>query len=187
MRWLTITVAVMVCWVAGVNAAESADAFLGRSQAQWLADLKSQSASQRQLAAWALAQSPQVAAASLLEATAHDDPVVRYWAALGLAQRPATASANQFVKLLQDPSPAVRVVAAEACARGGNSSDALAVLSKSLADPQDAVRVQAISSLERLGPNAAPLKEQIEKATGDPSEYVKRISTRLLARLAAHP
>jgi HEAT repeat protein len=168
-------------------AAEPAGDFLGKSQAQWVADLKSESASQRHLAAWALAQPPHAAAATLLEATAHDDPVVRYWAALGLARRPAAASADQFVKLLQDPSPAVRIVAAEACARRGNSSDALEALSTSLADPQEAVRVQAISSLERLGPKSAPLKPQIEKATGDASEYVKRISTRLLARLAAMP
>jgi hypothetical protein len=44
---------------------------------------------------------------------------------------------------------------------------------------------QAISSLERLGTKATPLKEHIEKASADDtSEYVKRISARLLGRLA---
>ena len=185
---LVATIGLLVAG-AGATAAEPTDAFLGKTQEQWGADLKSESASQRQLAAWALAQMPGVSLHSLLAAAAHDDPVVRFWATQGIARIPDADSERQFMKLLQDRSPAVRIAAADAIIRLGRSEDGvdagLHTLSTSLSDPQDAVRIQAISSLERLGAKAAPLKEQIEKATADSSEYVQRISARLLAKLAA--
>jgi HEAT repeat protein len=164
-------------------AADPAKSLLGKSAEQWQADLQSLSASQRHLAAWALAQMPNVAFDSLLNAIQHDDPVVRYWAVQGIARRPAADAADQVAALLADKSPSVRVAAAEACMRLDRAEGGLQVLAQCLIDPQDAVRIQAIASLERLGPKAAPLKAQIEQATGDTSEYVKRISTRLLTKL----
>jgi hypothetical protein len=54
---------------------------------------------------------------------------------------------------------------------------------QALSDPQEAARIAAIDSLARLGPLAAPAKQQIAAAASDSSEYVKRISARWLATL----
>jgi HEAT repeat protein len=59
----------------------------------------------------------------------------------------------------------------------------LAVLVESLSHPQDAVRMQAITALERWGEAARPALASLRKATADSSEYVKRIATRALAKL----
>jgi HEAT repeat protein len=130
---------------------------------------------------------------SLYDAASHDDPVVRHWAAVGLLHISQTVGLSfdvrkslyhKFLWMLDDKSPAVRLVAAEGLYKPFGHPDGFAVLIEALADPQEAVRIQAISSLERFGPTAAPLKEHIAKATAnDSSEYVKRISARLLARL----
>ena len=195
-RVTTLTVA-MFCGTACAIAAEPAKSFLGKTQEQWVADLKSELPAQRQLAAWAIAQSPPNPVNPLFDAAHHEDPIVRYWIAARLSQDAETLGPtsdarksiyNIFVRLLEDTSPAVRLTAAEGLAKTFPYPDAFAVLVEALSDPQEAVRIQAICSLERLGPKAAPLKEHIAKATAnDTSEYVKRISTRLLARLAATP
>ncbi len=170
-------------------AAEPADSFLGKSAEQWQAELKSKSASQRHLAAWALAQSPPMPVNLLFVAANDEDPVVRYWAVVGVSRigeddGPSKEIHFPLTLRLKDKSPSVRLVAAEGLAKIFGHVDGFGVLFEALADPQEAVRIQAISSLERLGPKAAPLKEHIAKATAnDTSEYVKRISARLLAKL----
>jgi hypothetical protein len=191
----TLTVA-MFCATACAIAAEPSEEFLGKTQEQWVADLKSESASQRQLAAWALAQPQWTAVNGILGAAHHEDPVVRYWAVVGLIRIGeksgdsmgivGKAIYNDFTSLLKDKSSPVRLVAAEGLAGIFGHPNGFATLFEALSDPQEAVRIQAISGLERLGPKAAPLKEHIAKATADDtSEYVKRISTRLLGRLTA--
>jgi HEAT repeat protein len=189
MRRLVIAACFGLCCCGdGALAAEPAGEFLGKSHEQWVAELKSESASQRHLAAWALAQSLPTLADPLFVAAQHGDPVVRYWGTVGIIR---TAERDGFTKefsvalasLFKDKSPAVRLAAAEGVARLGDDPAAIGALIEALADPQEAVRIQAIGSLERLGAKCAPLKEPIEKATsGDTSEYVQRISTRLLAR-----
>ncbi len=193
--WRVTVLTVAICSASACAiAAEPAEAFLGKTQQQWVADLKSESASKRHLAAWALAQSPpRFLVNSLYDAASHDDPVVRHWAAVGLLHISQTVGLSfdvrkslyhKFLWMLDDKSPAVRLVAAEGLYKPFGHPDGFAVLIEALADPQEAVRIQAISSLERFGPTAAPLKEHIAKATAnDTSEYVKRISMRLLARL----
>ena len=52
-----------------------------------------------------------------------------------------------------------------------------------MSDPQDAVRIQAIAALEKLGESARPGEATLRAATTDSSEYVKRISTRALIKL----
>ncbi|HUE71441.1 MAG TPA: HEAT repeat domain-containing protein [Pirellulaceae bacterium] len=183
-----ISIVAILCASACAIAAEPADVFLGKSPDQWLADLKSESASQRHLAAWALAQSPPSPVNPLFDAAFYEDAVVRYWAAVGITRIGELVGREKWIssplgRLLEDKSTTVRLAAAEGLARLWNDPNAYAVLMEALANPQEAVRIQAISSLERLGSKAAPLKDHIAKATAnDTSEYVKRISTRLLAR-----
>lgn len=183
---MTATIATML-WATSIAAAADGEPFLGKSAAAWAGELKSESAAARHLAVWALAQKGPAAERELAAALAHDDPTVRYWAVRGLARIGGTERAEALSTLLKDRSQAVRVAAAEACVRLGRRELGLAVLIEGLSDPQEAVRVQAIDSLEKLGPLASPARAEIEKATGDQSEYVKRISTRMLAQMASKP
>jgi hypothetical protein len=165
--------------------------FLGRSGAQWHEQLASASGPARQQAAWAIAQlagrldaaaSAADRAVGLGPLLAHQDASVRYWAALGLgwlaegqapAERlPLTAGLEQ---LLADSSPAPRLAAAEALAKAGARAKALPVLLDGLKSPQEAVRIQAAASLERLG-NDPEAQAALRASRQDDSEYVKRIS-----------
>lgn len=175
------------------SAAEPQDRFLGKTIDQWAGELDSQSPSARHLAAWSLAQIGPDAEASLKEALTHDDPTVRYWAVMGLgkgaAAEPLDSSRSQnlllkLVPLLGDNSAAVRIAAAAANFRKNRSQAALQRLTDALSDPQEAVRIQAIDSLERLAPLPPFVYDDIEKATADSSQYVQRISSRLLETLA---
>jgi HEAT repeat protein len=49
--------------------------------------------------------------------------------------------------------------------------------------PQESVRIQAVAALAKLGPAARQAVATLTAATTDPSEYVKRISSRALAQL----
>lgn len=185
-------VSILACWslTAAAFAQQPANHFLGRSVAQYQADLASNSAAARHLAAWSLAQIGAPAQDALAAAMAHDDPTVRYWAACGLSRialaSPADSPARQklaalLAPLLKDTAAAPKLAAAETLVRLGQRDAALPILVQALADPQEATRIAAIDGLSRLGPLAAPARKQIAAATSDTSEYVKRISTRWLA------
>ncbi|MEX0712555.1 MAG: sulfatase-like hydrolase/transferase [Pirellulales bacterium] len=97
------------------------------------------------------------------------DSAVRYWAALGLLIRGADAVETGQAALraaLDDSSPHVRIVAAQALAQYGGEADlrpALAVLGE-LAPPERHdvfVAVAALTAIEALGPKAAPLFETV--------------------------
>lgn len=115
---------------------------------------------------------------------------VRYWAATGLLMRGQGAVAAGRAELratLEDESPSVRIIAAQALGRFGEEQDlapALAVL-KTLASPETNGAYTALLSLNAiaaLGEKAAPLREWIKSMpTKDPSavtranEYVPRL------------
>ncbi|MHB8974441.1 MAG: sulfatase-like hydrolase/transferase [Pirellulaceae bacterium] len=97
------------------------------------------------------------------------DSAIRYWAALGHLMRGHAAVASQESQLrmlLRDPSPQVRIVAAQALAQWGTAADlasALAVLGE-LAPPQAngvLVAMSALNAIDALGPRAAPLRDLV--------------------------
>jgi hypothetical protein len=172
--------------------------FLGRTTAQWNQELSSATGQERVLAAWAIAQvggraEGTSALADLAQLVRDSDPTVRYWGALGLKahgqklaesdRSPAAAVIETLQPLLAVQSAAARIAAAEALGTLGQAERALSVLVASMDDPQESVRIQAVAALEKLGPAARPAQATLEKATSDPSEYVKRISERALAAL----
>jgi arylsulfatase A-like enzyme len=102
--------------------------------------------------------------------------IVRFWAAQGLlmleaAARPALPALEHAMQA--DPSPHVRIVAAEAVAGLANPAPAVAVLT-SLLDVANTppVRLQAMNALTFLGAKARPALPEIRKATADDSKYV---------------
>lgn len=87
------------------------------------------------------------------------DDGVRYWAAVGLnAAESLTDSARAALReTLSDSSPVVRIEAASALARHGETQQALPVLAAALTGDQPEVALHAARSLELLGPAARPL------------------------------
>lgn len=100
----------------------------------------------------------------LVQALGDADSAVRYWAALGLLMRGKEAVRSQrdpLRKALSDPAPSVRIVAAEALGKYGETEDgtrAVQVLLELAPVEKNGVYVsmQALNALEELGPKAAP-------------------------------
>jgi arylsulfatase A-like enzyme len=98
------------------------------------------------------------------------DSAVRYWAALGFLMRGDTgvpAGRAELLAALDDPSPCVRIVAAEALGRYSSGADvqrSLAVLAGySDWSKNDVFRtLAALNALDALGSKAAPLRETIQ-------------------------
>ena len=106
---------------------------------------------------------------ALRERLADPDSAVRYWAALGYLMRGAPAvetGAGDLRTALDDQSPYVRVVAAQALAQFGSGDDtdrALDVLRKLLPPDENGVFVSiaALNAAGTLGKQASPLVETI--------------------------
>ncbi len=119
------------------------------------------------------------------------DAAVRWWGALGhirlgAAARPAS---DALVAVLADPSPDVRLAAAEALAGLGQLDRALAVIAEALRADDGFARLSALSLAARLGARARPLIPAIRAATYvDPSnkdvtDYIGRMVGYLPGRI----
>jgi HEAT repeat protein len=200
----TIAAGLLFAHAATLFAAEPT--FQGRTRRQWVDQMEGGQRRQRSHAAWALQQFAfeQVSTENelvwlnelLLLTESNSSSAARYWGAIGLGRMivklpdssPARAKASEALpSLFADTSSAVRIAAADALLPTANRQSALAVLVAGLSHPQEAVRIQAATALDRWGQEARPASEALAKATTDSSEYVKRISTRALARLQASP
>lgn len=191
-RFWSLGALLLIAGSVSLPADETKREFLGRSPEQWLARLQSQQPQERIEAAWALAQlapgEPQLAVKLL----GSEDSTARYWGLQGLQRAVRDGSQlesvqkiahDAFLPLLADESPAVRIAAAETLVLLGDPDRAIPSLVEALNHPQDAVRIQAVAALEKLGKAARPAEKRLHAATSDSSEYVKRISTRALQKL----
>ena len=135
---------------------------------------------------------------ALRKAFRDDDSAVRYWAALGMLMRGkkgVEAATVDLRRALEDASPYVRSVAAEALVRYGddaNSKRCLAVLVEHADADRNGVFVAmaALIALDELGRKAAPVADAIKKLpkkakVPNPrySPYVPRLSEDLAAKL----
>lgn len=127
---------------------------------------------ERILAAADLASNLQPAAVSELRRLAGDeDAAVRYWAVAGFLMRGGKAvrqDAELLRARLQDPSPSVAIIAAEALGTYGEESDLPALLAvlREYADPAKHgvfATMASLSVIEALGPKAAPLHPMLAK------------------------
>jgi len=165
--------------------------YLGKGLPTWEKNLQSRDAQERHLAAWALSQMGAKATEELRAARHHEDPVVRYWAILGIARSLAKTESPEDRKImiddltqsLTDKAAAPRIAAADQLARLGRVEEALPVLIDGLEDPQESAGVQAAAALVALGKQAAPARAKLEVAAEKGGEYVKRLSTKALAQL----
>ncbi len=200
-RWMIGSMALVLCGWAAVGDAE--ETFLGRSLDAWSDGVTSSEPQKRSQAAWAIAQlagqaergpGDQVYFAELVKLTSDGDATVRYWGVVGLGlygrrggakDGGQTAVVNTLMPLLDDKSSAPRIAAAEMLGLFGRVDKALPILEAAMNDPQESVRIQAVAALEKMGSGAHGSVAALRKATSDSSEYVKRISRRVLDRLEA--
>ncbi len=117
----------------------------------------------------------------------HRNPVMRYWAATGLVilgDRAALAQTDLAGLASSDPSPAVRVAAAEALCRSGGLQDGLPLLSAAIgAGTPMPSRLMALNALDGLGMKASPALPAIRAVADDENEYISRAAGYIAAVL----
>ena len=113
------------------------------------------------------------------------DYLIRYWAVNGilLLKKDALIFKDKLLVLLNDESPSVKILAAEALIKFGENKKAVEVLRTALYSNNDAVRLMAINPIERLGKNALMFKKEIKEKLDDSYMNVKKVARWILVRL----
>lgn len=113
----------------------------------------------------------------LIELLKDEDAAVRYWAVTGLGAMGQQAASNvdALKAAAVDRSPTVRVAAADALCRIGQTNQAVPILAKALEDQNDWVRLYAMNVLDRHDQQSQPAKQAIEKCRQDKNQYVVRV------------
>ncbi len=113
---------------------------------------------------------------------------VRYWAVVGLknncdTDRQRKQATQAITQLLQDPSPIVRIAAAETMCDWNEQKQSLEVLVELLQNESRSVQLNAAIALDRIGEKARPVKHYIEAASKGPDEYVQKVTRHTLRYL----
>ncbi|MGP4023068.1 sulfatase-like hydrolase/transferase [Actinomadura sp. 3N407] len=128
--------------------------------------------------AWTAIQRDPGNTAMLMRNLNDDNEVIRYWATSGLLmlKRKAAPATDALVRILNtDPSPHVRIVAAEALAILGYTERSVPFLANTLATNTGLkVRLQALNALTYIGPAARPALPEIKRAAFSLDEYLRR-------------
>ncbi len=124
--------------------------------------------------------------ATLLEQRLADpDATVRFWAAVGLLaiEEPTPSAKRSLARLLDDPSEAVRTVAAQALCRTGDCKRPLRILMEQLAHRDARVSLRAVNALQQLGGRAEPVRSSLAAY----HDAVASLRGRDFFRLAEYP
>lgn len=109
----------------------------------------------------------------------NQDSAVRFWGATGIAAlgRRAAQATTALRLAIKDPSPSVRIAAAEALYGAGMATPALSALALALQDPSESVRLHAVNVIETLGVGARSLIPEIRALRDrEPKDsYVSRL------------
>ena len=166
---------------------------LGKTLAQWRADLDKSSQIDRLLAIrsigeMAIGQQPG-AAEALFESIGHEDGSVRYWAAVAAIHLSDLGGDAQALlpEALRDPVPEVRVQAARALVGTTAEPEALRTLGELLSHRNRGVRLQAVHAADAIKGRAAPLVRQLQAAMEDEFDYVQRVARHALWTLEQRP
>jgi len=116
------------------------------------------------------------------------DASVRYWGVVGLhticQDTETIGRAKEAIgKLLDDPSPIVRIAAAQALCDWGEDEAGLPVLVQELAGSSDTARLNAAIALGRIGDKARPALPQLKAAMKDKQQNVRKVTKYTLQRL----
>ena len=119
----------------------------------------------------------------LVSATSDVDPVVRYWAAIGIGNlaKHVDGPAPTMRELLNDKAPCVRIAAARALIKLNQRTEALSVLQQELKSEHQWARLRAAIVLGEAGEAARPLVPDMQAClTGQPNKYITRVANRTL-------
>jgi HEAT repeat protein len=127
----------------------------------------------------------------LVKLLENEDAALRWWGALGLVALSTEAKSAEpgLRKALADPSPEVRIAAAEAIGNLGDDAAALEVLTETLHHESEFVRLAALNVLDRFGTRARPALPAIRaaalKSPGPVASYVNRMVKYMPAWIAS--
>lgn len=123
------------------------------------------------------------------KALANPDPALRYWAVLGLhtacygtADKPGDGILLPRLRnLLDDPSPSVRIAAAQAVGQRGEPEPALRVLLRELREnPLASGQLYAATAIQQLGENAKAAHPELRAIRPSRKGYVARMLDSIL-------
>ena len=100
----------------------------------------------------------------LTQRLSHQEPIVRYWAAMGctILKEQAMPAKLELSQRLRDDSADVQIAAAEALIHIGNEQQALVILMKQLTHPSAMVRIHAANALDAIGIKAKPVAKKLK-------------------------
>ena len=185
-----VLVAALVLMAPAVGPAQE---HLGKTLAEWQADLESAEQIDRLLAARAIGEMAigrqAGATEAILESLGHEDGSVRFWAAVATIHLPALDADAQALlkKALGDPVPEVRVQAAHALVGTAAEPEALRTLAGLISHRNRGVRLQAVHAADAIKDKAAPLVAELQAATEDGFDYVQRVARHALWTLEQRP
>ncbi|MBT5845673.1 MAG: sulfatase-like hydrolase/transferase [Verrucomicrobiales bacterium] len=134
----------------------------------------------------AMASSGVYALPSMIQAMQHPDAAVRYWGATGVGNiGPQAINAKRpMMDALKDKSPSVRIAAARALAKLGESKLALSVLEAELQSEHQWGRLAAAIVLDEMDAQAKPAIPALKRALeNQPNKYIVRVANRALNEL----
>ncbi len=114
------------------------------------------------------------------------NPSVRYWAATGIGNIGSAATGSQpaIKKALIDTSPSVRIAAARAAAKLGDTTAAIRVLEQELTSDHQWGRLAAAIVLDEMDEQARPALPALKKALeNQPNKYIVRVANRAINEL----
>ena len=121
---------------------------------------------------------------SALELALRDeDSVVRYWGAIGAGNMPDRADTAQarLKEMLSDEAPCVRIAAARALLKLGQTDVALDQLKRELVTEHQWARLRAAIVIDEAGEVARPLIPQLKEClSNQPNKYITRVANRTL-------
>ena len=105
-----------------------------------------------------------------------------YWVATGFGNFARDMRAKETrvcTKLLEDPTPAVRIAAARALCRAGKSPAGIAMLTRELASDNQWARLEAAIVLDELDEKGRPALKALQAALeNQPNKYIVRVANR---------
>ncbi|MBC7821935.1 MAG: sulfatase-like hydrolase/transferase [Planctomycetaceae bacterium] len=185
-RILSVCVATMLLVAAmAADAACGAETIAGRSLAEWSVQLDSPSPVVRRRAVLSLGAFGKIAVRELTKALAHEDAVVRYWAAseLGDLRDDAQPALDALRKLHGERAIGDRIAAAYALCRVGQVEEGLPTLLEGLKNDTRGVWNSSADFLARIGPPAKGAIPTLEEEGKRGADHIADICNEALHRI----
>ena len=177
--------AILLSAVMDADVARGAETVAGRSLADWSAELQSSAPVVRRRAALSLRAFGKTAVPELTKALAHEDAVVRYWAAsaLGDLGGDAKSALEPLRKVHGEKSIGLRIAAAYALCRIGQVEEALPTLQEGLKHDARGVWNSSADFLARIGPPAKAAIPTLEAEGKRGADHIADICNEALRRI----